>query len=79
MKLELPRQILGKYVSNFMNILPKGAELFHTDGQTDRLKADSIVKVLIDTVSLAGCIAASVDEIKYMTPQNRMGFTWTKQ
>jgi hypothetical protein len=75
MKLEFLRQILGKYVSNFMKILPEGAELFHVDGGTDRLKADSIVKVLIDTVSLAGCIAASVDEIKYKTPQNRMGST----
>jgi len=43
------------------------------------MKADNMLKVLINTVSLAGCIAASADEIKYKTPQNRMGSTWRKE
>jgi hypothetical protein len=40
-----------------------------TEGWT---KAESTVKVLIDTVSHAGCIAASVSTIKDKTPLHRM-------
>ena len=37
MKLEFSRQIFEKNtkISDFMKIRPVGAELFHTDGQTD--------------------------------------------
>jgi hypothetical protein len=38
----------------------------------DRLKADNIVEMLIDTVSHAECIAASVSKIKDKTPLNRI-------
>ena len=38
MKLEFSRHILEKSpVSNFMKIRPKEADLFHENGQTDRL------------------------------------------
>jgi hypothetical protein len=35
MKLDFPRQIFEKYVSNVMVIHPVGAEFFHSDRQTD--------------------------------------------
>jgi len=35
-ELEFSRQIFEKCISNFMKIHPVGAELFHTDGETDR-------------------------------------------
>ena len=37
MKLELPREIFKKY-AKFMKMRPAGAELFHTDRQTDMTK-----------------------------------------
>jgi len=36
LKLEFSRQIFEKDISNFMKIHPVGAELFHTDGETNR-------------------------------------------
>jgi len=39
MKLEFSRQIFeNTKISNFMKILPRGAELFHEDGRTDMTK-----------------------------------------
>ena len=36
MKFEFSRQTFEKYILNFLKIHPAGAELFHTDGETDR-------------------------------------------
>jgi len=53
MGLEFFRQIFKKnpQISNFMNICPVGAELFHEDGQTDMTKLIFAFRNLVNTLN----------------------------